>query len=148
MNINDPYDLKRFLLAQQYTYEQALFEIKNGRKQSHWIWYIFPQFVGLGYSSNSKLYAIKSIDEAKAYLHHPILGPRLAECAKAALAVNGRTAYAIFGDIDELKVWSCATLFAHIATTESVFEDLLNKYYNGKHDPNTLRVMGITADSE
>src|SRR3954471_2301881 len=106
----DPYDLSRFLQAQEDDYEQALSEIAGGRKRSHWIWYIFPQIDGLAFSSTSKFYAIKSIEEARAYLDHPILGPRLRECAEATLGVEGRSAAEIFGYPDDLKLKSCATL--------------------------------------
>src|SRR5262249_10926587 len=115
----DPYDLGRFLRAQERDFEQALSEIKSGRKRTHWIWYIFPQFAGLGFSSTSKHYSIKSIEEAKAYLDHAVLGPRLLECAEAALAVEGRTATEIFGSPDDLKLRSCATLFARISPSGS-----------------------------
>src|SRR5436305_1227395 len=103
----DPHNLNRFVQAQVDDYEQALAEIRSGRKQSHWMWYIFPQFDGLGFSSTSKRYAIKSIAEAEAYLAHPVLGPRLQECAEAALRVEGRTASEIFGSPDDMKLRSC-----------------------------------------
>ena len=140
----DPYDLGRFLRAQERDFEQALSEIKSGRKRTHWIWYIFPQFAGLGFSSTSKHYSIKSIEEAKAYLDHAVLGPRLLECAEAALAVEGRTATEIFGSPDDLKLRSCATLFARISPSGSVFERLLEKYFAGQPDEKTLRLLGMT----
>jgi uncharacterized protein (DUF1810 family) len=142
---SDPYDLKRFLLAQERDYVTALREIKAGRKQSHWMWYIFPQFDGLGYSSTSKLYAIKSIDEAKAFLAHPVLGPRLLECAEAVVGVEGRSAAAIFGSPDDMKLKSCATLFAHVSSAGSVFERLLAKYYDSERDHKTSQLLGIDA---
>src|SRR3989442_11173428 len=111
-NPNDPFDLNRFLVAQQDDYDSALAEIKNGQKESHWMWYIFPQLDGLAFSATSKFYAIKSIAEAQAYLNHPILGPRLLECAEAVVAVDGLSAVEIFGRPDDLKLRSCATLFA------------------------------------
>src|SRR5579872_5863827 len=111
----DPHDLNRFVQAQTGVYDRALAEIRSGKKRSHWMWFIFPQFDGLGFSSTSKHYAIKSIAEAKAYLSHPVLGPRLVECAEAALSVQGRTAHEIFGSPDDMKLRSCATLFANVA---------------------------------
>ena len=117
---NDPCDLERFIKAQgrvspgalRCSYERALAEIRDGEKVSHWMWYVFPQIEGLGSSPTSKLYSIKSLAEAEAYLNHPVLGPRLRECAEAALAVEGRSAWAIFGSPDDWKLRSCATLFA------------------------------------
>src|SRR5438552_7294918 len=99
----DPYDLQRFVRAQEGAYEEALSEIRSGRKRSHWMWYIFPQFDGLGFSSTSKRYSIKSVAEAEAYLSHPVLGPRLMECAEAALSVQGRTAFEVFGSPEDLE---------------------------------------------
>jgi uncharacterized protein (DUF1810 family) len=142
----DPYELNRFVQAQEGDYEQALREICNARKQSHWMWYIFPQFDGLGFSPTSKRYAIKSRAEAEAYLHHPLLGPRLVECAKAAIAVQGRSAYEVFGSPDEMKLKSCATLFACVSPAGSVFHQLLDKYYQGERDSATLRLLGITPE--
>ena len=139
----DPYDLGRFLQAQEGDYERALAEITSGRKRSHWMWYIFPQFDGLGFSSTSKRYAIKSIDEAKAYLTHPVLGPRLMKCAEAALGVENQTATAIFGSPDDMKLKSCATLFAQVLPPGSVFERIIDKYFLGKSDGNTLRLLGV-----
>src|SRR5258708_26296422 len=106
----NPHDLDRFLDAQAGVYDRALAEIKGGRKRSHWMWFIFPQFDGLGFSATSKRYAIKSLAEAEAYLRHPVLGPRLTACAEAALGVEGRTAYEVFGSPDDVKLSSCATL--------------------------------------
>lgn len=137
----DPHDLNRFVQAQKSVYAQALTEIRSGRKQSHWIWYIFPQFRGLGYSSTSKYYAIQSLAEAEAYLSHPLLGTRLRECAEAALHVEGRSAYEIFGSPDDMKLKSCATLFAYISPDASVFHRLLDKYYAGTPDEKTLHLL-------
>src|SRR5436309_9839639 len=111
----DPYSLSRFLQAQENVYQQALSEIRSGRKQSHWMWYIFPQYDGLGSSATSRRYAIKSVAEAEAYLRHPVLGPRLVQCAEAVLGVEGRSASAIFGSPDDMKLRSCATLFARVS---------------------------------
>ncbi len=139
---DDPCDLGRFLRAQDEDFEQALSEIKSGKKRTHWMWYIFPQFDGLGFSSTSKHYAIKSLEEARAYLDHPVLGARLRECAEALVAVEGRSATEIFGCPDDLKLRSCATLFACISPRGSVFERLLEKYYDGRRDDKTLRLLG------
>lgn len=139
----DPYDLGRFVKAQDGDYERALAEITGGRKRSHWMWYIFPQYDGLGFSSTSKLYAIKSIDEAKAYLAHPVLGPRLTKCAEAALGVENRSATAIFGSPDDMKLKSCATLFAHVSPPGSVFERILAEYFQGERDSKTLSLLCI-----
>jgi uncharacterized protein (DUF1810 family) len=111
------------------------------------MWYIFPQFDGLAFSSTSKYYAIKSIDEARAFLDHPVLGPRLRECAEAAVGVEGRTASEIFGSPDDLKLRSCATLFASASPPASVFERLLLKYYRGERDARTLQLLGIDPGS-
>jgi uncharacterized protein (DUF1810 family) len=143
---DDPYFLGRFLLAQQDDFEQALAEIRGGKKRTHWMWYIFPQIDGLAFSSTSKHYAIKSIEEAKVYLAHPILGPRLLECAEAVLRVEGRTATDIFGSPDDLKLRSCATLFACVSLPGSVFDRLLDKYYGGERDRKTLRLLGIPPE--
>ena len=141
MNTDDPYDLDRFVAAQRASYERALAEIKAGSKVSHWMWYVFPQLAGLGFSATSKRYAIKSLAEARAYLQHPVLGPRLAECASATLAVGGRTALEIFGSPDDVKLRSCATLFAEIAGHDSVFQRLLDHYFDGAPDAETLRLL-------
>jgi uncharacterized protein (DUF1810 family) len=139
---DDPHDLKRFVDAQAGDYEQARAEIKAGRKRSHWIWYIFPQIDGLGFSAMSRRYAIKSLDEARAYLAHPMLGPRLIEICEAALAVDGKSAHDIFGSPDDMKLKSCATLFASVSPPDSVFERVLDKYFNGERDGNTLQMIG------
>jgi uncharacterized protein (DUF1810 family) len=137
----DPHNLERFVAAQRATYERALAEIETGRKTSHWIWYIFPQLDGLGFSALAKQYSIKSLEEARAYLAHPILGPRLVHCAGAALAVEGRTAREIFGSPDDLKLKSSATLFALAAGQDSVFHRVLDKYFGGESDAETLQLL-------
>ena len=137
----DPHDLSRFVDAQAGDYEQALAEIRHGRKRSHWMWYIFPQIEGLGFSSMSRRYSIKSLEEARAYLDHPVLGPRLAECAEAALGVEGRSAHDIFGSPDDLKLMSCATLFASVTPADSVFARLLDRFFEGNPDGKTLRQL-------
>ena len=139
----DPYDLNRFVQAQEGDYEQALSQIKIGHKSTHWMWYIFPQIDGLAFSSTSKRYSIKSLEEAKAYLGHPILGPRLLECAEAVMRVEGRSATEIFGTPDDLKLRSCATLFACVLPHGSVFDRLLAKYFQGRRDEKTLGLLGI-----
>lgn len=143
---DDPYDLRRFVRAQETDYERALSEIRGGRKRTHWMWYIFPQIDGLAFSSTSKHYAIKSLAEAKAYLEHPILGPRLLACAEAAIGVDGRSAMEIFGSPDDLKLRSCATLFACVLPPGSVFERLLTKYYRGERDSKTLQLLSIPPE--
>jgi uncharacterized protein (DUF1810 family) len=140
---DDPFDLNRFLRAQEDDYDDALQEIKNGQKRRHWMWYIFPQIDGLALSSTSKYYAIRSIEEARAYLAHSVLGPRLLECAEAVVGVEGRSARSIFGTPDDLKLRSCATLFACVMPAGSVFERLLAKYYGGGRDDRTLQLLGI-----
>ncbi|MGL6073391.1 MAG: DUF1810 domain-containing protein [Fimbriiglobus sp.] len=137
----DPFDLQRFVLAQEESYEQALNEVRAGSKHSHWIWYIFPQFRGLGFSEMSQKYAIQSLAEAHAYLQHPELGSRLLEICEATLAVEGRSALTIFGSPDDMKVRSCTTLFAHITPSDSVFEQLLAKYFDGNPDSKTLALI-------
>ena len=138
----DPYHLDRFVQAQDRTYESALTEIRNGRKRSHWMWFIFPQFEGLGSSAQSVFFSIKSIAEAKAYLAHPLLGPRLIECAGAVLAIDGRSAIDIFGSPDDMKLRSSATLFARASPDGSVFHRILDKYFGGRADEKTLRLVG------
>lgn len=140
---NDPHNLTRFVQAQKDDYAQALSEIRGGRKHSHWMWYIFPQYDGLGFSSTSKWYSVKSMAEAKAYLEHPILGPRLLECCEATLSVEGRSAFEIFGSPDEMKLRSCATLFACVSPAGSVFYQLLAKYFQAERDGRTLRLLNI-----
>jgi uncharacterized protein (DUF1810 family) len=140
---DDPFDLDRFVQGQKHDYDQALAEIVAGRKRTHWMWYIFPQFDGLAFSSTSKLYSIKSVAEAKAYLDHPLLGPRLFECAEAVLQVDGKSALEIFGAPDDLKLKSSATLFTCVLPSGSVFDCLLAKFYGGERDAKTLRLLGI-----
>lgn len=131
------YSLKRFVDAQEQTYESALTEVRIGRKLTHWIWYIFPQLKGLGTSDNSTYYGIEDLEEAKAYLQHPILGARLREITTAFLNLQGVNAKDVFGDLDAMKVCSCLTLFNEVAA-DSLFLQVLNKYYNGNKDKSTL----------
>ena len=146
-NGGDPHDLGRFVQAQQGDYERALAEIRAGRKRSHWMWYIFPQYDGLGFSPTTRRYSIKSVAEAQAYLAHPVLGPRLVEIAEAALRVEGRSALEVFGSPDDMKLRSCATLFAHVSPPGSVFERLLGKYFDGEPDEKTLRLIGAAPEN-
>ena len=134
-------DLQRFVDAQAGTYEQALAEINAGLKRSHWMWFIFPQIDGLGSSPTARHYAIKSRDEARAYLQHPVLGPRLLECAAAVLVIDAKSAREIFGAPDDLKLRSSATLFAAVSPSGSIFARLLDKYFGGEADPRTLGLM-------
>ncbi len=142
----DPYDLRRFVRAQVNDYARALSEIRSGQKRTHWMWYIFPQIDGLAVSSTSKHYSIKSLEEAKAYLDHAILGPRLLECAEAVVRLEGRSVTEIFGSPDDLKLRSCATLFAYVLPPGSVFDRLLRKYYRGGRDGKTLQLLGIAPE--
>jgi uncharacterized protein (DUF1810 family) len=139
---NDPFDLGRFTTAQGKIYGTALAELKSGGKRSHWMWFIFPQIDGLGFSPTAKRYAIKSIEEAGAYLSHPVLGPRLVECAEVVLAVEGRSVTAIFGYPDDMKLKSSMTLFASVTEDpRSVFVRVLEKYFRGEQDGATLRLI-------
>lgn len=142
----DPYDLNRFVQAQAGIYEQALAEIRGGQKSSHWMWFVFPQIDGLGFSATTKLYSIKSLDEARAYLRHPALGSRLLECVETVLQVEGRSAEQIFGSTDARKLQSCATLFAAVSPAGSVFQQLLEKYFQGVADPKTLELLEAKSE--
>ncbi|MDJ1185752.1 DUF1810 domain-containing protein [Roseofilum casamattae] len=143
MTDSDRYNLKHFLGAQATIYEKVLAELKAGRKTSHWMWYIFPQYRGLGSSMMSQKYAIQTLDEARAYLEHPVLGQRLLECTATVLGIEGRSAYEILGTPDDLKLRSCATLFAIVSPPDSVFEQLLNRFYDGDRDSKTLQLLGL-----
>ena len=134
------YNLQRFLDAQQGDYERALTEVRNGRKHSHWIWYIFPQLKGLGMSYNSQYYGISGKEEAEAYLAHPILGERLREITSAFLQLKGKTAQDVFGALDAMKVLSCMTLFNEVAP-DDLFQQVIDRYYQGKTDEMTKRML-------
>jgi uncharacterized protein (DUF1810 family) len=134
---SDPFDLERFLLAQDRIYPRVLSELQAGEKMSHWMWFIFPQIRGLGRSPVSIEYAISSRDEARAYLQHPILGPRLKECTDLVLRVEGRSAFEIFDEPDDMKFRSCMTLFAQVST-DDIFQRALDKYCDGVPDQLTL----------
>ena len=135
---DDPFDLQRFVDAQAPVYERVRAELKNGRKHSHWMWFIFPQIAGLGHSAMAQRYAISSLDEAKVYLAHPVLGPRLRECTRLVVQTDGRSAYEILGSPDDMKFHSCMTLFARAAPQEDVFMDGLEKYFDGAEDQATV----------
>jgi uncharacterized protein (DUF1810 family) len=140
---SDPYNLERFVRAQENDYERALAEIVSGRKRSHWMWYIFPQLDGLAISATSKHFALHGLEEARAYLDHPLLGPRLLRCAAAVVAIEGRSAHDIFGSPDDLKLRSSATLFDAVEPPGSIFDRLLAKYYGSERDARTLGLLGI-----
>jgi uncharacterized protein (DUF1810 family) len=133
--------LDRFIEAQKPDYSIALAEIKQGRKRSHWMWYIFPQIRGLGFSETSTYYAIKDLDEAKQYLQHPVLGKRLIEISKALLENEENDATKIFGTPDDLKLRSSMTLFAAVPNADPVFQAVLNKFFEGKQDSKTLSII-------
>jgi uncharacterized protein (DUF1810 family) len=135
---SDPHNLQRFLDAQHPLYGQVRDELQAGQKETHWMWFIFPQVRGLGSSPTAQKYAIQGIDEAKAYLNHPLLGFRLRECTQLVNAVNGRSIEEIFGNPDHLKFHSSMTLFAKASQAEKVFTAALDKYFNGKADGRTL----------
>jgi uncharacterized protein (DUF1810 family) len=135
-------DLSRFLKAQEQDYEQALREIRSGRKRSHWMWYIFPQIQGLGFSPTAQYYAIRDLQEARDYLAHPVLGARLKEISSALLDLNGLSASEIFGYPDDLKLRSSMTLFRMADLNEPVFLEVLEKYYDGKPDARTVELAG------
>lgn len=141
-------DLGRFLQAQDGVYPRALAELRAGRKRTHWMWFIFPQLAGLGASEMARRYAIQGPDEAKAYLDHHVLGPRLIECAEAVLAVADRSALEILGSPDDLKLRSCATLFAQVSPAGSVFHRLLEKYFAGEPDSVTLKLLSGESKSD
>ena len=141
--MDDPYRLDRFVLAQDAggTYQRALDELREGTKRSHWMWFVFPQLAGLGQSPTARKYAVTGMDEAQAYLRHPVLGPRLVECAAVVAALEGRTAVQIFGGIDERKLHSSMTLFLRADPQQGVFQSVLAKYFAGLPDAATDRLL-------
>ncbi len=143
MNTTDPYDLDRFVAAQDAggTYDRAVAELRGGRKTGHWMWFVFPQIAGLGFSPASQRYAIRSLAEARAYLDHPVLGPRLAECARILTQAEDRSAEAIFGGIDAIKLRSSMTLFCHANPGEPLFGAVLARYFHGQPDPLTEELL-------
>jgi uncharacterized protein (DUF1810 family) len=139
--MTDNKELLRFLEAQNQVYLKALSEIKNGKKTTHWMWYIFPQIKGLGSSETAQYYGIKDLDEATAYLQHPILGKHLVEIAEEVFNLNGKTAAELFGTPDDMKLRSCMTLFANVKNADPVFQKVLAKYFNGLPDNLTLQLL-------
>ncbi len=139
--MTNTHNLQRFLDAQERVYDTVLDELRAGRKASHWIWFIFPQIAGLGHSAMAQQFAIASLDEAKAYLQHPVLGKRLRECTQLVLNVNGRSADEIFPHPDHLKFRSCMTLFMTAATDNALFKNALLKYFEGQPDQKTMNVL-------
>lgn len=134
-------DLQRFVLAQEPVYTQALSELRAGQKRTHWMWFVFPQLAGLGSSPTAVHYALQDVAEARDYLAHPILGPRLQECVSTVLGVRHRAAHDIFGSPDDLKFRSCVTLFAMVAPAGSVFHQALDTFFGGEPDPVTRRLL-------
>jgi uncharacterized protein (DUF1810 family) len=141
---HDSFNLARFLDAQAQSYDTALAELKNGRKQSHWMWYIFPQLDGLGHSVTAKYYALKNLDEAQAYFNHLVLGQRLIACSKALLAVNGKTIASILGFPDDLKLHSSMTLFSQLVDTDAIFQQVIDQYFASQPDQKTLQLLNRT----
>ncbi|MEV0129337.1 DUF1810 domain-containing protein [Dactylosporangium sp. NPDC050688] len=137
--MEDPYDLARFVEAQAGTYDDALAELRSGRKRGHWMWFVFPQIAGLGSSAMAQRYAIGSLDEARAYLQHPVLGPRLHECAEAMLGNTEETAQQILGEVDAMKLRSSMTLFQLAAPRETVFGRVIARFFEGAPDGETIR---------
>ena len=142
--MNEPFGLERFVAAQDRggTYEAAAAELRAGRKRSHWMWFVFPQIAGLGQSPTSRRYAISSLAEARAYLAHPILGPRLIESARIVHKLEGRSASDIFGGIDAMKLRSSMTLFSLAAPDQPTFAQVLDRFFEGQPDPETVRRAG------
>lgn len=134
----DPHDLQRFVSAQEPVIDTVLAELRGGRKRSHWMWFVFPQLRGLGHSPMAERYGIASLEEARAYLAHPVLGPRLRECCTLVLQVPDRSAHEILGSPDDMKFRSCATLFSLAAPDEPVFRQCLERFYDGEPDPRTI----------
>jgi len=137
----DVHNLERFILAQQQVYPAVLAELKAGQKQTHWMWFVFPQIKGLGRSATAQHYAIASKEEARAYLEHPVLGRRLQECARIISQIEGRSAEQVFGGIDALKLRSSMTLFALTSEEPTIFNDILNKFFDGKPDQATIGLL-------
>jgi uncharacterized protein (DUF1810 family) len=135
------FDLERFVTAQAPVYAAVCDELADGRKASHWMWFVFPQLRALGRSATAKFFGIEGIDEARAYAAHPVLGARLRECAQRVLDVQGRDAHQIFGSPDDLKLCSCMTLFEAAAPAEPVFAQVLERYFDGVRDPATLELL-------
>lgn len=138
---DDPFNLQRFVAAQDGVYENVREELRVGRKRSHWMWFVFPQFKGLGFSPVAQFYAISSLDEARCFLAHPVLGPRLRDCAALVNRIEGKSLFDIFGDPDDLKFRSSMTLFERAAPDEPAFSSALDKFCRGVRDPLTLEKL-------
>jgi uncharacterized protein (DUF1810 family) len=139
--VNDPYHLQRFIEAQNPVYPQVCAELRSGQKQSHWMWFIFPQLRGLGHTQMAIKFGIASREEAEAYLQHPLLGPRLRECTRLATEVEGRSIHEILGSPDDLKFRSSMTLFASVTSDNDIFTAALQKYFGGEFDRLTLETL-------
>jgi uncharacterized protein (DUF1810 family) len=145
MDQNDTFDLARFVSAQEHSFDVALSELRRGRKESHWMWFIFPQLDGLGNSSTARKYAIRTLDEARAYLSHPVLGPRLLKCCRAILSVQGKSASDIMGYPDDLKLRSSMTIFSLVAAADTEFREVIAKYFGGQIDPRTVELLNLQS---
>ena len=143
MKEDDSFGLERFLEAQESVHQRVLTELRRGQKSSHWMWFVFPQIRGLGRSPMAERYAIRSLEQARAYLDHPVLGPRLRECTQLVNAVEGRSIEEIFGEPDNMKFRSSMTLFSQAADDKKVFLDALQKYFGGEFDPLTMNRLGL-----
>jgi len=139
--MSDPYDLERFVAAQKPVMDEVRQELRQGRKQTHWMWFVFPQIAGLGHSPTARRYALRSLAEAGAFLEHPVLGPRLIECTAQVNAVEGRTVHDIFGSPDDMKFHSSMTLFHRARLQEDAFRITLDRYFDGREDLATLRIL-------
>ena len=138
---NNAENLYRFIDAQEDVYHKVIQELRNGKKETHWMWFIFPQIAGLGYSSTAKYYALQNVDEAREYFAHPTVGARLLECTEIVLAHKGISALTIFGNIDEMKLRSSMTLFTHVAGPDSLFQQALDMHFDGEQDHRTLDIL-------
>ena len=141
MDAEDPWNLSRFIAAQEPVFEQALAELHAGRKRTHWMWFVFPQHVALGRSGIARTYGMRSVEEARAYWDHPLLGPRLRQCCEALLALPGSDPHAVLGSPDDLKLRSCMTLFANAAPDEPLFQQVLDRYYGSARDEHTEALL-------
>ena len=144
MPLPEPSDLSRFLFAQEDVYVTALSELRRGRKETHWMWFVFPQLAGLGNSAMARRYAIRDIEEARAYLEHSVLGSRLVDCCQALLSLQGKTASQIFGDPDDLKLRSSMTLFSQLPDAPGGFTQVLERYFGGRKDQRTLDLLTLS----
>lgn len=140
--MNDPFDLERFVAAQQLVYPSVVDELRNARKRTHWMWFVFPQVIGLGSSTTAIRYALRSLAEAEAYLAHPLLGPRLVECTELVNGIEGRSLNDVFGSPDDLKFHSSVTLFSLLTPGHAAFALALDKYFGGRPDERTVAIVG------